>query len=67
MMVRVPAKPYHRPPRVLMHATYVGHPDSVFLGVVQWRCSRCGHETNWLPEPTIGARPPCPRCNVKGL
>ena len=52
---------------VLMHAAYVGHHDSVFLDVAQWRCSRCGHETDWLPRPTTNERPPCPRCNREGL
>ena len=56
----VPAKP-RRKPRVLMHAAHVGHHDSVFRDVAQWRCSRCGHETDWVPAPTTNERQPCPR------
>ena len=57
----VPAKP-HRPPRVLMHVADAGYVDGTG-DVVQWRCSRCGHETDWQPEPATKARPPCLRCN----
>ena len=59
----MPAKP-RRPPRVLMTVADAGYIDGT-SDVVQWWCSRCGHETDWQPEPTTRARPPYPRCNVE--
>ena len=62
MLFDIPAKLLRRPPRVLLHLADAGYVDGTG-DVVQWRCSRCGHETDWQPE--TKARPPCLRCNVE--
>ena len=56
MLFDIPAKLLNRPPRVLMHLADAGYIDGTG-DVVQWWCSRCGHETDWQPEPTTRARP----------
>ena len=60
MLFDIPAKLLHRPPRVLLHLADAGYVDGTG-DVAQWWCSRCGHETDWQPEPATRARPPCPR------
>lgn len=57
-----PPKPRRRP-RVLMDVKDAGH-GADGTDIAEWRCDRCGHETGWIPAPTV-ARPPCPRCNAK--
>ncbi|MDD2748654.1 hypothetical protein [Acidithiobacillus thiooxidans] len=58
-------KPPRRKPRKLMHVcdAYGDGPDHVH---VCFRCSRCGHETDWIDGLTVTEAKrgiPCPMCN----
>ncbi len=58
-------KPPRRKPRKLMHVcdAYGDGPEDVH---VCFRCSRCGHETDWIDGLTVTEAKrgiPCPMCN----
>ena len=49
--------------RKLMHVSDAGGDSSP---IVQYRCARCGHETDWQDQGTLTEAKkgkPCPNCN----
>lgn len=54
-----------RAPRVMMHVVEAGQSNSG--KVIQFECSKCGHNTDWVDdEKSISENKrgqPCPKCN----
>jgi predicted Zn-ribbon and HTH transcriptional regulator len=64
------AKPPRKKPRVMMHVTDAGtsglRDEEGEIELAEFRCGRCGYETDWerVYTPTEVRRGhPCPRCN----